>query len=138
MSKNSDIQARCVAEKIAGPVDYNTFVKEVTAKGYTAERTRNASNHAVAHIYREVSTRVRVDHDRPLISIYWYIQPLRGRGPASNDLESMLEMEIRGEYKAQGYIFKVFSLTPEALLLRLEEMETRLIRLWNAIPEKKG
>ena len=134
MSENDDIQARRVAEVITGNVSYDDFVAEVRRRGYVVEATPKSLNGAAYHFYRVTrGLPMKGEHDPPLISMYWYI--IAPEGVNRPPRRYTLEIQIRGETGDNGVEIKMFPFSPEGLLLRLEEIEERLIRAWNAAVE---
>ena len=134
MSENDDIQARRVAEVLTGSVSFDDFVAEVRRRGYVVEATPKSLNGAACHFYKVMlGLPMKGDHDPPLISMFWYIIAPEGADRPAR--RYTLEIQIRGETGDNGVKIKMFPFSPEGLLIRLEEIEERLVRAWNAIQE---
>lgn len=126
-------EERRVAETLAGEVTFDEFAASLQKQGYSRDQTyKPILNSTVMchHFYK--STRgliINGEQDPPLISIFWYIH-LPGQEKALRGYT--IEIEIRGSSKADVIQIKLFPFSPEGLLLRLEELEARLIRAWKA------
>lgn len=134
MSTDADIQTRRVAEALVGAKTYDEFVEEIRQRGYTVEATPKSLNGATYHFYKVMRGLPMVgDHDPPLISMFWYVVAPEGTDRPLR--RHTLEIEIRGESAGDGIQIKMFSFSPESILLRLEEIEERLVKAWHSIQE---
>lgn len=116
-------EEQCVAGAIAGFSTLEGFIEEVRRRGYDVEDCRALPGEQCA--YRAIRM-VRVSYGgfpHPIITLKWYEFP-------SSDVPRRYTLEAEGRWDIQegGVITKVFPFTPEDLLMRLDRIESTLVK----------
>jgi len=130
------MKEREVARAMMGDMTFDDLASLLAKKGYTAERRFDPLNKSDGNIYKRAEGASNTaDGKPPSILFYWY----DGRQHLDDTFFPVaIEAQITGMLATEEDSAKIslYSFGPQEVYDRLEEIEARLIRAWNAVNEE--
>jgi hypothetical protein len=128
------MKEREVARVMMGDMTFDDLAALLAKKGYTAERHFDSLNRSDGSIYKRAEGASNTsDGHPPSILFYWYDMRKGGSFFPVTIEAQIVGMLATGEDSTK---ITLYSFGPQEAYDRLEEIEARLVRAWNAINEK--